>query len=129
MLKDVFKILVLVLLEGGYYTLKFFNNIASWVEQNKRDDYNTDPKKWNKWWMPLVAFGAFIWFAIRVIPKPSRIRYPCQRAAAPLAMGFVVWFIGFFGMTFTIRGIIRKVKSRNYLSIILLLIVLIAATG
>jgi len=109
--------------------LNFFNNIASWIEQNKRDDYNTDPKKWNKWWMPLVAFGAFIWFAIRVIPKPSRIRYPCQRAAAPIAMGFIVWFIGFFGMTFSIRGIIRKVKSRNYLSTILLLIVLIAATG
>jgi uncharacterized protein (DUF362 family) len=31
---------------------------------------------------------------VRVIPKPSRASYPCQRAAAPLASGFVIWFVG-----------------------------------
>lgn len=109
--------------------MNFLNDVISWVEKNKRDDFNTEPNNWNRWWMPLVAFGAFIWFLIRVIPKPSRIRYPCQRAAAPLAMGFVVWFIGFFGMTFSIKKIIEKIKSRSYLPLFLLIFVLIATTG
>ena len=37
---------------------------------------------------------SLIWFLVRVIPKPSRASYPCQRAAAPLASGFVIWLVG-----------------------------------
>jgi len=109
--------------------MAFFQNIINWIEKNKQQNYDTEPKKWHRWWMPLVAFFAFLWFMIRVLPKPSRIRYPCQRAAAPLAMGFVAWFIGFVSMTFSIKGIIRKIKSGSYLSVILLLAILILATG
>jgi hypothetical protein len=36
---------------------------------------------------------SLIWFLVRVIPKPSRAAYPCQRAAAPLASGFMVWLL------------------------------------
>src|ERR1035437_2336945 len=39
---------------------------------------------------------SLIWFLVRVIPKPSRASYPCQRAAAPLASGFVIWLVGLF---------------------------------
>ncbi len=56
--------------------MKFIKEISNWIEKNKRKKYKTEPKKWNKWWMPLVSFIAFLWFVIRVIPKPSRIRYP-----------------------------------------------------
>jgi Domain of unknown function (DUF362) len=42
----------------------------------------------------IVGFGALIWFLIRVIPKPSRATYPCQRAAFPLATSFVLWVVG-----------------------------------
>ena len=42
----------------------------------------------------LAGLAALIWFLVRVIPKPSRAAYPCQRAAAPLASGFVGWAIG-----------------------------------
>lgn len=44
----------------------------------------------------IIATGllSLIWFLIRVIPKPSRASYPCQRAAFPLASGFVIWIIG-----------------------------------
>jgi uncharacterized protein (DUF362 family) len=34
------------------------------------------------------------WFLIRVIPKPIRATYPCQRAALPLATAFIVWATG-----------------------------------
>ena len=42
----------------------------------------------------LSGAAALAWFLIRVIPKPSRAAYPCQRAAFPLASGFVVWVAG-----------------------------------
>jgi len=45
--------------------------------------------------LPLAGFGALVWFLIRVIPKPSRARYPCMRAAAPLASSFVIGLLSF----------------------------------
>jgi len=38
--------------------------------------------------------AALLWFLVRVIPKPSRAAYPCQRAAFPFASGFVIWLCG-----------------------------------
>jgi hypothetical protein len=49
---------------------------------------------WLKWLFPLTGLLALIWFLIRVIPKPSRALYPCQRITAPIASGFVVWLLG-----------------------------------
>ncbi len=44
--------------------------------------------------LPAAGCLALVWFLIRVIPKPSRAAYPCQRAAFPLASGFVIWLAG-----------------------------------
>lgn len=41
---------------------------------------------------PLLGLTALIWFVIRVAPKPSRITYPCQQVAAPLAFSFLAFF-------------------------------------
>ena len=49
------------------------------------------------WLGPLAGLAALLWFLIRVIPKPARAAYPCQRAAAPLAGGFLVWLAGLAG--------------------------------
>ncbi|HVN49134.1 MAG TPA: T9SS type A sorting domain-containing protein [Bacteroidota bacterium] len=38
---------------------------------------------------PLVGMAAIIWILIRVIPKPSRLSYPCMRTAVPIASGFI----------------------------------------
>jgi len=51
-------------------------------------------KKWIKFFLPLIGFFCLVWFLIRVVPKPSRIAYPCQRIAAPLAFSFTVWAAG-----------------------------------
>lgn len=40
---------------------------------------------------------SLLWFLVRVIPKPSRAAYPCQRAAVPLASGFVLWILSLAG--------------------------------
>jgi hypothetical protein len=47
------------------------------------------------------------WFLIRVIPKPARASYPCQRAAFPLASGFVMWLLSLF----TIKPLMDKIKK------------------
>ena len=54
-------------------------------------------RRWLGWFFPVAGFFALIWFLVRVIPKPSRASYPCQRVAAPLASGFVVWLTGLAG--------------------------------
>ena len=47
--------------------------------------------------LQILFFGAglmsLIWFLVRVIPKPSRAAYPCQRAAAPMASACVLWLL------------------------------------
>jgi len=51
-------------------------------------------RRWLIWLYPLAGLAALVWFLVRVVPKPSRAAYPCQRAAAPLAASFVVWLTG-----------------------------------
>jgi hypothetical protein len=51
----------------------------------------------------ITGLFALVWFLLRVIPKPSRATYPCQRVAAPLASAFVVWMIGLVGSTIACR--------------------------
>ena len=38
---------------------------------------------------PFIGIGAMVWILIRVIPKPSRLSYPCVRTAMPIASGFI----------------------------------------
>ncbi len=52
----------------------------------------------------LLGLAALAWFLIRVIPKPSRAAYPCQRAAFPLASGFVLWLACLFCLRSLLRG-------------------------
>ncbi len=56
-----------------------------------------------QWILPVAGLVSLIWFLIRVVPKPSRATYPCQRVAAPLASGFVIWIMGLFGAGVSFR--------------------------
>lgn len=55
------------------------------------------------WLFPLAGLFSLIWFLVRVLPKPSRAAYPCQRAAVPLAGGFVLWLGGILGSWIAFR--------------------------
>ena len=55
---------------------------------------NTIIRRVKKWSLPVTGFLALLWFLIRVIPKPSRASYPCQRIAFPFASAFVLWLVG-----------------------------------
>ena len=47
--------------------------------------------RWMLLLFPVVGFVALLWHLFRVLPKPDRITYPCQRVATPLAWGFVAY--------------------------------------
>lgn len=66
---------------------------------------------WRRWVFPAAGFLSLVWFMARVLPKPSRAAYPCQRAAAPLAGGFVVWIAGTLGSA-TFYSAAKKCWSR-----------------
>lgn len=59
---------------------------------------------------PLLGLVALIWFLIRVIPKPSRIDYPCQQVAAPMAFSF----LAFIGSALASVGTWKKFKVLWY---------------
>ena len=40
-----------------------------------------------------MGISSFIWFLIRVIPKPGRANYPCMRATAPFMSAFILYVI------------------------------------
>lgn len=61
----------------------------------------------------LTGFVACAWFLLRVIPKPSRATYPCQRAAFPIASAFVLWtcasVAGFLSLA-KMRQLVRRYR-------------------
>ena len=71
---------------------------------------------WFIWLFPLIGLVSLIWFLIRVIPKPSRATYPCQRLAAPLAGSFVVWIAGLVGSSLVYRKARELMKKSRYIS-------------
>jgi len=78
---------------------------------------------------PVVGFLALLWFLVRVVPKPSRAAYPCQRVAAPLARGFIVWLGGVGGASVALRHARDKLRQARYLAAAVALIVAVAGLG
>jgi hypothetical protein len=70
--------------------------------------------RWFIWLLPITGFAALIWFLIRVIPKPSRATYPCQRVAFPLASGFIIWLLGLAGSVSAFRKAKRYRTQARY---------------
>ena len=86
-------------------------------------------KFWSQITMIVTGLAALTWFLIRVIPKPSRATYPCQRAAFPIASAFVIWLTGTLGSMFLMKKLREKfAKHRMILGALTLisLIVLIS---
>ena len=72
--------------------------------------------RWFECLFPIVGLLALIWYLVRVIPKPSRASYPCQRTAMPIALGGVGYFLGLFGVAAAIRQG-RKLLRQNRFSL------------
>jgi len=55
------------------------------------------------WIWIVIGLASVIWVLIRVVPKPSRATYPCQKVAQPLAAGFIAWLLGLVGSSLIIN--------------------------
>lgn len=68
---------------------------------------------WKKHYPIVFGFLALCWFLIRVIPKPTRAAYPCQRAAFPIASAFVIWLISLFSTALFYVRLRRSLKEHK----------------
>ncbi|HYK88378.1 MAG TPA: DUF362 domain-containing protein [Acidobacteriota bacterium] len=69
---------------------------------------------WSSWLFPIAGLLSLIWFLVRVLPRPSRATYPCQRIAAPLAGSFVLWAAGVLVSLSAFRKA-RKLRTQSKL--------------
>lgn len=69
-------------------------------------------KNWAKISAFALGLAALLWFLLRVIPKPSRATYPCQRAAFPIASTFVIWLSAVLVSMFGFKQL--KLKFENH---------------
>ena len=79
-----------------------------------RHDSNNRRYRWLKYALPIAGLVSLIWFLVRVIPKPSRALYPCQRMAFPIASGFVAWLLGLSAWGLAFRKARHSIARRRY---------------
>jgi hypothetical protein len=71
-----------------------------------------------RWCVTVLGFFSLLWFLIRVIPKPSRAAYPCQRMAFPLASGFVIWLMHLTVLTVIVGKVRSLLRYRRRLGLL-----------
>ena len=86
-------------------------------------------KQQRVWLIPFVGLAALIWFLVRVVPKPSRAAYPCQRVAMPLAAGFLAWLLGSSAFTLVLRKFNLPLLLRRLINVALCIIIGIGMLG
>ncbi|MFH1843282.1 MAG: DUF362 domain-containing protein [bacterium] len=84
-------------------------------QQNRSCGRGRGSRRGGAWFLSLGGLLALIWFLFRVVPKPSRVTYPCQRVSAPLASGFVLWVLGLIGSTVVFRRARRFWRHHRWL--------------
>jgi hypothetical protein len=62
-----------------------------------------------------LGIASTVWLLVRVIPKPSRLQYPCMKAAAPVSASFLSYIIGITGFTFFFRKARQRFYQARYL--------------
>lgn len=71
----------------------------------------------------LVGIVSIIWFLTRVLPKPDRIRYPCQQMTMTVATGYIAfWVIMWSAMFHGLAIWVRKAKYKTTAIIPVLLV-------
>ena len=87
------------------------------------------PEGWRRIFIPLIGFAALVWFLVRVVPKPSRAAYPCQRVAMPLASGFVLWLAGMAGATVAFGKARNRFQQARFATGALAVVVAVVGVG
>jgi hypothetical protein len=76
----------------------------------------------------IVGIACIVWFLVRVLPKPDRIRYPCQQMSITFAASYitfwgVLWGAVFSGLAFWVKK--TKYKTAAFVPILLVASVLV----
>jgi len=76
----------------------------------------------------LAGIAAIIWFIVRVLPRPDRLRYPCQQIGISVAIGYIafwsiIWSALFHGMALWIKQV--KLKTSVVAPVVLISFVMI----
>ncbi len=88
------------------------------------------PKKRGPVFLIVLGIISVIWLLIRIIPKPSRITYPCQRMAAANTVAFITWLLGtYFSVTLLKKAQVKMKESRISIAAVLIILALVAGTA
>jgi len=80
----------------------------------------------------IIGIICIIWFLLRVLPKPDRIRYPCQQISVTVASSYVLfWSIIYSALFYGLVLYIKQVKNNItvVLPIIFIGLILISSTS
>jgi hypothetical protein len=84
--------------------------------------------KLSKICFPVIGILAIIWFLIRVIPKPTRLTYPCQQIAAGIGGTFLIYIISIFSSLSIYQFIKKRINKPVALIFITGVALIISAT-
>ncbi len=96
---------------------KPLGRIAAWTRQMM----SGKSRLFSYFFFLLLGMASFIWFLIRVIPKPGRINYPCVRASAPWAATFIIYVAGLTTSVFSFNKFRKHFRLSGYLKGLLFL--------
>ena len=86
-------------------------------------------RKLSRLYFSLIGLGALVWFLLRVIPKPSRVTYPCQRAAFPIASAFVIYIVSLISSSFAFLKFKKHWRNGNSWAASVCLIIMVISTS
>jgi len=76
----------------------------------------------------ITGIICIIWFLIRVVPKPDRVRYPCQQMSIAIATTYITLWTILWGTLFAGLGLwIKRVKTKSaaFIPVLMVIFVLI----
>ena len=78
--------------------------------------------------LPLIGVLALIWWLVRVIPKPARADYPCQRVGLPIALQGIATMLSLFAVPVTFRKTRKLLYAHRYAAAAICLVLCIGSS-
>ncbi|MDA3891118.1 MAG: DUF362 domain-containing protein [Salinivirgaceae bacterium] len=79
-----------------------------------KKNFNWAKFRVSKTYLLILGISATLWFLIRVVPKPSRAKYPCMQAAAPIMSSFIIYIIGISASMFSYKKFKQSFQASRY---------------
>ena len=100
---------------------KSFSCKEKYLQKRQHHSFNHFTK-FSKLLFPITGLASLIWILMRVIPKPSRIHYPCMKVAAPMASSFILYITGLAAAVFSFKRARQYFRKAQYAIALILLL-------